>query len=124
MVLALAKEGNDFAELAEEHSEGPSKDNGGDLGFFPRGAMVPSFEEAAFALQEGEISAVVETQFGYHIIKVTGRKDARQVPFEEVKDQLKQSMMQQKSNTEAMKWIGELKENATIEMMNQESASN
>jgi parvulin-like peptidyl-prolyl isomerase len=86
--------------------------------------MVPSFEEAAFALQEGEISAVVETQFGYHIIKVTGRKDQRQVPFEEIKDQLKQSVMQQKSNTEAMKWIGELKENATIEMMNQESASN
>jgi peptidyl-prolyl cis-trans isomerase C len=124
MVLALAQEGNDFAELAKEHSEGPSKDNGGDLGFFPRGAMVPSFEEAAFALQEGEISPVVETQFGYHIIKVTGHKDQRQVPFEEIKDQLKQSVIQQKSNTEAMKWIGELKESATIEMMNQESATN
>jgi peptidyl-prolyl cis-trans isomerase C len=118
-VLVLAKEGKDFAELAKEYSEGPSKDKGGDLGFFPKGAMVKPFEEAAFAMNEGDISDIVETQFGYHIIKLTGKKAERNVPFEEVKDRLKQGMLQQKTNSEAMAWIEGLKSEATIEMMNQ-----
>jgi peptidyl-prolyl cis-trans isomerase C len=118
-VLVLAKEGKDFAELAQEYSEGPSKDKGGDLGFFPKGAMVKPFEEAAFTMNEGDISDVVETQFGYHIIKLTGKKAERNVPFEEVKDRLKQGMLQQKTNSEAMAWIEGLKSEATIEMMNQ-----
>ena len=117
-VLALAKEGQDFAELAKEYSEGPSKDNGGDLGFFPRGAMVKPFEDAVFAMDEGEISDVVETQFGYHIIKLTGKKDAHEVPFDEVKDRLQQGLIQQKSNAEVMAWVENLKAQATIEIMN------
>ena len=122
-VLVLAKEGKDFAELAKEYSEGPSKDNGGDLGYFPRGAMVKAFEDAAFALDEGEISDVVETQFGYHIIKLTGKKAQRNVPFEEVKDRLKHSLLQQKIKTEIRNWINNLKANANIEIMNQDSAA-
>ncbi|PIE33262.1 peptidylprolyl isomerase [candidate division KSB3 bacterium] len=116
-ILVLAKEGQDFAELAKEHSEGPSKDNGGDLGFFPRGAMVKPFEEVVFALSEGEISDVVETQFGYHIIKLTGKKEAREVPFEEVKEQLKQGLVRQKSNTEVMAWVEEMKAQADVEIV-------
>jgi peptidyl-prolyl cis-trans isomerase C len=119
-ILAQVKAGEDFAELAKEHSDCPSKERGGDLGFFAQGQMVKPFEEAAFALSEGEISDIVETQYGYHIIKATGRKPQRQIPFDEVKDQLQQSLLKQKTDTEVKNWIDELRANATIEIMTPE----
>ncbi len=83
--------GADFAELAKEKSEGPSSVNGGDLGFFPADKMVKPFSEAAFALNAGEISGIVETSFGYHIIKVEGKKE----PWLPTFDQARQSLMEQ-----------------------------
>ena len=87
------------------------------MGFFGRGQMVSEFEEVAFAMDEGEISGVVETQFGYHIIKVTGKKPERQAPFEEVEDQIRQSLLNEKINSGITEWVDELRTNATIEIM-------
>lgn len=84
-ILQLARGGSDFSELAKKHSEGPSASNGGDLGFFTRGRMVPEFDQAVFALTEGEISDVVKTQFGYHIILLEKINPASTQPFDEVK---------------------------------------
>lgn len=90
-VFALARKGDqDFGKLAEQFTEDPSgKTNGGDLGFFARGAMVKPFEEAAFALEKaGEVAGPIETQFGFHVIRLVERKPASTIPFEQVKDKL------------------------------------
>jgi peptidyl-prolyl cis-trans isomerase D len=81
--------GKDFGEVAKEYSEGPSKEAGGDLGFFSAGQMVPAFDQAVFTMQPGEISEVVKTQFGYHIIKLEEIQAARTSPLAEVTDQVK-----------------------------------
>lgn len=87
-VLKKAQAGEDFAALAKAHSEGPTAKNGGDLGYFSKGDMVKPFEEAAFNMKKGEISDLVKTRFGYHIIKVEDVKEARTKSLEEVKDQI------------------------------------
>lgn len=69
-ILEELKKGASFAKLAQEYSECPSKKRGGDLGWFGRGKMVPEFEKAAFSLKKGELSDIVKTQFGYHVVKV------------------------------------------------------
>jgi peptidyl-prolyl cis-trans isomerase C len=120
-ILTKANAGEDFAELAKEFSEGPSKDTGGDLGFFGRGQMVQAFEEAAFAMSVGDISDIVETQFGYHIIKLTDRKEERQIPFEEAEAQIRKTLIDQKVNSSVTAWIEQLRSEATIEIMEAET---
>ena len=109
------KNGGDFAELAKEYSEGPSNVRGGDLGYFRRGQMVKPFEDAAFALQPNEVSGVVETQFGYHIIKVYDKKPEQVLAYSDVKEKLAQHMQQQKAEKEAGQYIEQLKKDAKIE---------
>ena len=85
-VLERAKKGEDFESLAKQFSEDTSAANGGDLGSFTRGQMVPEFEQVAFSLTPGAISDLVQTQFGIHIIKVKEKQEARNRPFEELKE--------------------------------------
>ncbi len=95
-VLKKARAGENFAELAKKYSEGPTKSKGGDLGYFSRGTMVKPFEDAAFALKKGEISDLVRTQFGYHIIKVEDIKEARTKTLDEVKEEIRKILIQTK----------------------------
>ncbi len=116
-LLKEIKAGKDFAELAKNNSTCPSKAQGGDLGFFGKGQMVPAFENAAFALKPGEVSDVVETQFGYHIIKVTERKEAGITKFDEVKDRIQAYLKNMKVQKAVTDYIAQLKEKAKIEKM-------
>lgn len=86
--------GEDFEELAKQHSEGPSAPRGGDLGYFTRREMVPEFSNVAFAMEVGEVSDVVDTQFGYHLIRVDDKVASRQLTFDEVKEDLKGQLVQ------------------------------
>lgn len=95
-LLKQARAGIDFAKLAEENSGCPSSKQGGDLGYFGKGQMVKPFEDAAFAMKPGDISDVVETQFGYHIIKLLEKKASSKVPLDDVKTRIEESLKRQK----------------------------
>lgn len=113
-ILAKIKAGGNFEELAKKNSSDSSAAKGGDLGWFGKGAMVPPFEKAVSALKEGQVSEVVKTDFGFHIIKLTGKRDAGIRPLEEVKDQIKGAIMPQKQQEVFQKIKEELKKNAKI----------
>jgi peptidyl-prolyl cis-trans isomerase D len=100
-VLKLAQEGKDFAELAKTYSEGPSKDSGGYLGTFTRDKMVKPFSDAAFALKAGEISDLVKTQFGWHIIKVERVNPEHTEPFKEVQPRIRAKLINMHSKSAA-----------------------
>lgn len=104
-----------FEDAATEHSGCPSKAEGGSLGSFGKGQMVPEFEVAAFSQEVGEVGDIVETNFGYHIIKVTERTDDRKMPFDEVKDQLIDYLSLQKKQKAVAAYVESLRSNATIE---------
>ncbi len=116
-ILKQIKGGADFAELAKKHSQDGSAAQGGDLNFFARGQMVPAFDQAAAALQPGQVSDVVTTQFGYHIIKVTEKRAASTVPFEQVNPRIKEFLTEQQKQERAQTIIEGLKKKAKIEVL-------
>jgi len=115
ILLLQLKEGlTDFAELAKVKSIGPSAPSGGDLGFFTRGQMVKEFEDAAFSLEPGEISDVVQTEFGYHIIKCEEKKEEYSPTFEEAKERISNTLSSQRENEAISAFISKLREEAVI----------
>ncbi len=106
--------GEDFAELARELSEGPSAPNGGDLGFFTREQMEPTFAAAAFDLEVGGISPVVRTKYGLHVIKAVEKRPAGKLPFDEVSEHLRSNLEQQKTGETVGELLKSLAEKATV----------
>lgn len=113
-LLKQVKEGADFAAVAKENSSCPSAAQGGDLGTFGRGSMVPPFEQAAFTLKVGEISDLVETQFGYHIIKVTEHQDPNTVAFDKAKTEIMDNVKMTKTQEAFRSYIESLQKAAKI----------
>lgn len=110
-------EGKDFSDLAKANSECPSREEGGDLGYFPKGAMVPEFEEVAFSLKEGEVSEVVQTQFGYHLVQVYGREPAGPWPLEDVREQIEKELKDKKVWEAINALIEKLRKKAKIKIL-------
>ena len=114
-ILKETKKGKEsFAELARKYSEDPSAARGGDIGFFIRGQMVRKFEEAAFALKVGEISNVVETDYGYHIIQCIGKKAAEKKSLEEIRAYLQNFIFQKRMEERYGEWLRRLRDRASI----------
>ena len=118
-IIGQIEKGADFAQMAQNHSDCPSKQNGGDLGAFARGQMVKPFEEAAFKMNPGEVSDIVETEFGYHVIKLVEKNEARKEEFADVKDQITNHLISVKEQSEFQELVKELREGATIEYAEQ-----
>ena len=115
-VLAKVKAGEDFAELAKEYStDTATKEDGGDLGYISRNEMDEAFEEAAFALEKGAVSEIVETDDGYHIIKVTNKVPAEEAVFEEVKEEVYADLLESRVSEEYATWVTEKQEEYDIE---------
>ena len=116
-ILNQVKGGADFAELAKQYSQDPgSGPRGGDLDYFERGQMVGPFEEAAFALAAGQTSELVETRFGYHIIKVVDKQAARTIPLEEVRGRIEEYLRDQNREQQTQVFIDALRTKAQIEI--------
>ncbi len=111
-VLSQLKAGAKFEDLAKKYSIDSAAAKGGDLGWFSKGAMLPEFEKVAFSLKEGDVSGIVKTKFGYHIIKLTGKRPAGLRSFADVKDQIKAALMPTKQQEVFQKLKEDLKKNS------------
>lgn len=109
--------GKAFSDAAREYSTCPSKEKGGDLGYFGKGQMAPEFERAAFGAQAGETVGPVQTQFGYHLIRVEDKKQEEGVRFSDIKEQLKEKLLQQKKQEVYLKTVKELEIKYGVERM-------
>jgi peptidyl-prolyl cis-trans isomerase C len=116
-LLAQIKGGADFAEMAREHSSDGSAAQGGDLGYFSKGQMVPEFEQAAFALEAGQVSEVVQTQFGYHIIKAVEHRAPRTVPLSEVSERITAFLTQQRQQQLTGAFVTSLRAKGKVEVL-------
>lgn len=115
-VIEKINSGTSFEDAAKEFSNCPSSEQGGNLGEFGRGRMVPEFEKAAFELSVGEISEPVQTQFGYHIIKVENKLQADDRPYDEVKAMIAANLLHEKQNRAYTNFVNDLKEDYKVEL--------
>jgi len=115
-ILTELKTGKDFSEIAKENSIGPSASQGGDLGYLSKGTIIPEIEEVVFALEVGELSQVVKTDFGFHILKITDKKPERVKTLEEVKEDIRQTLLSDKQKEAFDNLIEELKSKVEIQI--------
>jgi len=115
-ILFEIKNGKDFAEAAKEYSEDISASSGGDVGFVEKGKMVPEFEKAVYRLKKGEISDIVETEYGFHIIKVVEVQNGITIPLNKVKNKIQNILAGKKHKVAYDNWMKELKDSAFIEI--------
>lgn len=113
-ILKRIKDGEKFEEIAINESDDPSKIKGGDLGYFHAGQTVAEFEEALTKLKVGEISDVVESLYGYHIIRLTDRRPPRQIPFDDIQDKIKKDLISSQKSNLLEEWMGGLYKKAKI----------
>lgn len=113
-LLKKVKDGGDFAQLAKDNSDCPSSAKGGDLDYFGRGRMVPAFDQACFSMKVGDISDVIETQFGYHIIKLTDKKEAVKKKYDDIKEDIIKNLENQKKSQFWAKYRAEMRKAAKI----------
>jgi peptidyl-prolyl cis-trans isomerase SurA len=116
-VLQKLRAGGDFATLARQYSDGPSADQSGLLGTFRAGELLPGFEEAAAKLKPGEISDIVRTRIGFHIIRVESRKDGGHQPFEAVREEIKSELLQTKTEQKYQEWLESLRQSAYVKVL-------
>jgi len=119
-IAAIKKEidaGADFAAMAGKYSQDGSARQGGDLDWFERGKMIPAFERAAFAMEVGQIGGPVETAFGFHLIKVTGRETPKQLPFDEVKGEIRRRLEDEGFDKNREEWLQVVRKMAYVEIM-------
>jgi parvulin-like peptidyl-prolyl isomerase len=118
-ILKRARAGEDFAKLAKDYSEDPgSKDKGGEY-TFPRGQMVAEFEAAAFSLGTNQVSDIITTRFGYHIIKLSEKIPARKVEFAKAESDIKEGLTQQAVQKQFPDYIAKLKKEAGVEILDE-----
>jgi peptidyl-prolyl cis-trans isomerase SurA len=118
-ILQQLRNGADFATLARQYSEGPSADQGGLLGTFRAGELLPGFEEVAAALKPGEISDIVRTRAGLHIIRVESRKEGAVRTFEDTREEIKAELLQAKTEQKYQEWLETLRQSAYIKVLYQ-----
>jgi peptidyl-prolyl cis-trans isomerase C len=116
-VLKQARAGVDFAKLARTYSDDASKGRGGDLGFFPKGQMVPAFEAAAFALAPNQVSDLVESPFGFHVIKVIEKRPAQSVPFSEAAPRIEQYLRQEQQQAKTKAFVDQLRAKGNVQVL-------
>ncbi len=109
--------GADFAEMAKEHSDDPSAEKGGDLGYFKQGEMLPALEKAALIMKPGEISPVLQTHLGFHILKLTEYQIHNPQNDPKIKEEIKEALFRQKSEEKLKKWLEKLRKLARIKIM-------
>jgi parvulin-like peptidyl-prolyl isomerase len=116
-VLRLARDGADFADLARQYSQDSSAPRGGELGFLARGQLVRPFEDAAYALKPGEISGVVRTRFGFHIIQLIARRDGELIPEQQVVEPIRSHLLETKLVETVAERVSSLREQASVEIL-------